>query len=88
MQGLRLPSLRPCTSSSLPHAMERSFSPPPSLVEPFQIFEPVDTCGKLMYIGSRMASDNISGVSRLQKLGGPIISRGQIFLTFAKTVHQ
>ena len=46
MQGLTLPNPRPCTSSSLLPAMEQPFSPPPSLVEPFEIFEPVDTCGQ------------------------------------------
>ena len=29
-----------------------------------------------------------SGVSRLLKLGGPIVSRSQIFLMHAKTAHQ
>ena len=38
--------------------------------------------------GPMRTLDDPSGVSRLQKLGGPIISRGQIFLTFAKTAHQ
>ena len=38
MQGLTLPNSRPCTSSSLPPAMERPFSPPPSPVKPFEYF--------------------------------------------------
>ena len=58
MQGLTLPNHRPCTSSSLPSAMERPFTPPPSPVEPFEFFEPVDMCGQA-HVHQR-ASDNMS----------------------------
>ena len=57
MQGLTLPNPRPCTTS-LPPAMERHFSPPPSPVEPFEFFEPVDTCGQAHV--RRRASGNMS----------------------------
>ena len=58
MQGLTLLNSRPCTSSSLPPAMERPFSPPPSPVKPFEFFEPVDTCGQAHVC--QKASDNMS----------------------------
>ena len=43
----------------------------------------------LMHKQLRSLLSNIaSGVSRLQKLGGPIVSHGQTFLTRTKTMHQ
>ena len=58
MQGLTLPNPRPCTTPSLPPAMEWPFSPPPSPVEPFKFFEPLDTCGQAHV--RRRASGNMS----------------------------
>ena len=46
MQGLELPTPRPCATSTLPPAMDRPTSPPPLLVEPFEFYEPVDTYGQ------------------------------------------
>ena len=60
MQGLTLPNPRPCASSSLPPAMQWPFSPPPSPVEPFEFFEPVDTCGQV-YV-RRRASGSMSSI--------------------------
>ena len=46
MQGIDLPTPRLCTSSGLPPVMKQPSSPPPSPVEPYDFYEPVDTYGQ------------------------------------------
>ena len=67
MQGLVLPTPRPCSSSSLLPAIEQRSSPPPPPVEPFEFHEPADTYGLAHVCGVPSISANmmISPVSTI-----------------------
>lgn len=56
MQGLALPSPRPCSLSNLPPAMEQPSSPPPPPVDPFEFHEPIDTYGQA-HVRGRVTSN-------------------------------
>ena len=59
MQGLALPTPRPCSSLSFLPAMEQPSSLPPPPAEPFEFHEPIDTYGLARVRGAPSISTNM-----------------------------